>query len=781
MPGQLSVIGKRLPRVGAIDLVTGNAKFTQDIYLPGMLYGMILCSPHAHANIASIDTSKAETLPGVRAAITYKDVEGFPETVFGPGGEPIKTMDKTLFFVGDYVAAVVAESVGIAESALDLIKVDYEVLPAVFDAKESMKLEAPVQKPLWPWNVWNSKERGEPSIAIDKTRLTGGNVEKGFAEADVIVEREVHTQVMLHAPLETDTVVVSWDPNGVCTIWSKENPDRMVNWFWPILSTVYGTPINKIRGICHHAGGRFGKHVDLRVLTMATVLARKTRRPVKFQNIRAWEYHWARAISHSSVKMGSKNDGTLTAIDMKTVSNLGIAHRTPATEAKNIGRAPNWTWKCSNSRYVNYGVYTNISGTGSFRSFGSTQGHYAISQLCDRLIEKSGVDHIDFYMKNHAGGGDWWANQKQTPNDVDNCILKATAAAGWREKWHKPGERTLPDGRKHGMGMAIGVHSGGGSSVPSAALVEVNKDGSIQLFSAGDDTGQGLYTVVAAICAEELGVRYEDVRVVRADTESAPAASYSAHSQNTCNMGGAVQLAARDAKKKLLLLAAGELKVKPDELEAGDGWIFVKADPAKKIAIKTVTAKYIGSRDVVDSKPIGCRIDGYGWYARWENVPWTIEEPEGSLVPKTWMCHVTEVAVDTETGAVEVLKYVTAQDVGRAINLNTAENQMLGATLMGVGFGLLEDFIHDPTNGQGLNPTYQDYKIATHLDAPPTTAILVESINPNTVYGAKGIGEGSLVPGAPAIAHAVYNAIGVRFDALPITPDKILEALGKVN
>ncbi len=781
MPEELSVIGKRLPRVGAMDLVTGRAKFTHDIYLPGMLRGMILCSPHPHASIVNIDASRAEALPGVKAVITYKDVEGFPDAVWVANAEPLKILDKTVYFVGDYVAAVVADTEEIAESATEQIQVEYEVLPAVFDAKESMMPGSPVQKSLWPWNVWNSKERGNPSVVIDKTLLTGGDVEEGFAVADEIVEEEVHSQVMLHAPLETDTVVVAWDSNGVCTAWTKENPDRMVGWLWPILSKAYGTPMNKVRGICHHGGGRFGKHVDLRVLAMAAVLAKKASRPVKFQGLRASEYHWARSISHSLVKMGGKKDGTLTAVKMKTVSNYGIAHRAPGTEGRNIGRAPNWTWKCPNSCYENYGVYTNISGTGSFRSFGSTQGHYAISQLCDRLIEKLEVDHADFYMKNHAGAGDWWEEQKQTPNGLDDCILKAMEAAGWKEKRHKPGGKTLPDGRKHGIGMAIAVHSGGGSNTPGAAFVEVNKDGSVQLFAAGDDTGQGIYTIEAAICAEELGVRYEDVRVVRADTESAPSASFSAHSQNTCTMGGAVQLAARDAKKKLLSLAAGELKVKPEELEAKGGWIYVKKDPTKKIEIAFVTAKYVGSREVVDSKPIGCRIDGYGWYAQWENVPWTPEEPEGSLVPKTWMCHVTEVAVDTETGEVEILKYVTAQDVGRVISLNTAENQLLGATLMGIGFGLLEDFVHDPRSGQGLNATYLDYKIATHLDVPPTTAILVEPINPNTVFGAKGIGEGSLVPGAPAIAHAVYNAIGVRFDSLPITPDKILRALGKVR
>jgi xanthine dehydrogenase molybdenum-binding subunit len=317
--------------------------------------------------------------------------------------------------------------------------------------------------------------------------------------------------------------------------------------------------------------------------------------------------------------------------------------------------------------------------------------------------------------------------------------------------------------------------------VPAAALVKVNRDGSVQVFSAGDDTGQGLYTVEAAICAEELGVRYEDVRLIRADTESAPTGSFSSHSQNTCNMGGAVQLAARDAKKKLLSLAARELKVRPEELEAKEGWIYVKSDPAKKIKITAVTTKYIGSNQVVDSEPIGCRVDGYAWYARWENVPWTPEEREGSLVPKTWMCHMTEVAVDTETGEVELLNYVTAQDVGRIISLNTAENQSFGSTLMGIGFGLLEDFIHDPRNGRGLNATFLDYKIATHLDVPPTTAIFVEPINPNTVFGAKGMGEGSLVPGGPAIANAVYNAIGVRFNSTPITPDKVLKALAKVK
>jgi CO/xanthine dehydrogenase Mo-binding subunit len=479
--------------------------------------------------------------------------------------------------------------------------------------------------------------------------------------------------------------------------------------------------------------------------------------------------------------MGGKKDGTITAVNMKTISNFGIAHRYPATETRNIGRAPNWTWKCPNCYYENYGVYTNISGTGPFRGFGSTQAHYAVSQACDRLIEKLGVDPIDFYMKNHAGAGDWWEEQKQTPSGLDDCILKAAAAMRWKDKWHKPGEKTLPDGRKHGMGMAIAVHSGGGSNIPAAALVNVNRDGSVQLCAAGDDTGQGLHTVEAAICAEELGVRFEDVRVILADTESAPFGSFSSHSQNTCNMGGAVQFAARDAKKKLLALAARELNVKPEELEAKEGWIYVKSDPTKMIEIAAVTTKYIGSNKVVDSEPIGCRVDGYGWYAQWENVPWTPEEPEGSLVPKTWMCHMIEVAVDTETGAVELLNYVTAQDVGRVISLNTAENQLFGSTLMGIGFGLFEDFVHDPMNGRGLNATFLDYKIPTHLDVPPTTAIFVEPINPNTVFGAKGIGEGSLVPGAPAIAHAVYNAVGVRFNSTPITPDKVLKALGKVR
>lgn len=781
MAKRLSVIGKRLPRVGAIDLVTGRAQFTQDIYLPGMLHGMILCSPHPHANIVSIDTDQAEALPGVRAVITYKDVAGFPDAALAAAAEPLKIFDKTVYFVGDYVAAVVADTEETAKSALELIKVEYEVLPAVFDAKESMGVAAPVQKSLWPWNVWNSQERGKPSLVIDKTELTGGNMEKGFAEADAVVEQEVHTQAMLHAPLETDTLVVAWDANGMCTAWTKENPDRMVGWLWPILSKVYGTPMNKVRGICNHAGGRFGKHVDLRVLSMAAILAKKVGRPVKFQGLREWEYHWSRAMTHSQVKMGGKKDGTITAIKMKTISNLGITHRMPVTEAKNTGRAPNWTWKCPNCYFENYGVFTNISGTGSFRGFGSTQGHYAVSQLCDRLIEKLGVDPIDFYINNHADGGDWWEEQKQTPSGLDECIRKATAAIGWKEKWHKPGDKTLTDGRKHGIGMAIAVHSGGGSITPGAAFVEVYKDGSVQLFAAGDESGQGIYTIEAAICAEELGVRYEDVRVIHADTESAPSASYSAHSQNTCNMGGAVQLAARDAKKKLLALAAVELGVQPDELDAQDGWIYSLADPLRKIAISVVTAKYIGSRVVIDSKPLGCRIDGYGWYAQWENVPWTPEEPEGSLVPKTWMCHITEVAVDTDTGAVEILNYINAQDVGRAINLNTAENQLLGSTVMGIGFALLEDFVHDPKNGQGLNATYLDYKIPTHLDVPPTKVIMVEPINPNTVFGAKGIGEGSLVPSAPAISHAVYNAIGARLDSTPITPDKILKALGKVK
>ncbi len=781
MQEQLSFIGKRLPRFGAIDIVTGSARFTQDVFLPGMLHGTLLCSPHPHAKIVSIETGEAEALPGVRAIITHKDTEHFPDAASTRDVEPLRILGGTLYFVGDYVAAIAAETEEIAEQAAQLIQVQYQLLPSIFDTDGAMKPEAAVQYGCWPWNVWNSRERGAPSLEIDKTKLTGGNVEKGFENSHAIAEEEVHTQVGLHAPLETETIIVVWDANGICNVWSKESPHRLVEWFWPILSRVYGTPMNKVRAICHHAGGRFGKHVDLRILAMATELARKTGRPVRFCNLRDWEYHWARAMTHSLVRMGGKQDGTITAIDMKTITNFGMAHRSARIELGNIGRAPNWTWKCPDTRYVNYGVFTNSVGTGSFRGFGSTQGHYAVSQACDVLIEKLGVDPAEFYLKNHSGAGDWWEHQKQTPSGLDECIGKATDAIGWKQKRHKPGEKTLSDGRKHGIGMAIAVHSGGGSTTPGAALVEVNRDGSVQLFAAGDETGQGVYTVEAAICAEELGVRFEDVRVVRADTESAPLASFSAHSQNTCNMGGAVQLAARDAKKKLLALAASELGVQPEELQAREGWVYVIADPVRRIEISAVTAKYVGSRAVVNSKPIGCRIDGYGWYAQWENVPWTPEGPEGSLVPKTWMCHIAEVAVDTETGEVEILKYVNAQDVGRAISLNTAENQLLGSALMGIGYALKEDFVRDPKNGQGLNPGYLDYKILTHLDVPPTTAILVESVNPNTPFGAKGIGEGSLIPGAPAVAHAIYNAIGVRLNSLPMTPDKVLRALGKIS
>ncbi len=781
MQQELSFIGKRLPRLGAIDIVTGTARFTQDVYLPGMLHGAILCSPHPHARITCIETADAAAAPGVRAIITHKDVAHFPDATTGPDLGPLKILDRTVYFVGDYVAAVAAESEEIAGKAAQLIRVGYEPLPSVFDARESMKSGAPVQYDAWPWNVWNSKEPGKPSLRIDKTALTGGNVEKGFEESSALVEGEVHTQVGLHAPLEAETIVVSWDPDGTCNVWCKENPHRVVEWFWPMLSMVYGTPMNRVRAVCHHAGGRFGKHVDMRVMAMAAVLARQTGRPVRFENTRDREYHWARAMTHTKVKMGGRQDGAISAIDMKTITDFGMNNRSANIELRNIGRAPNWTWKCPNTRYENYGAFTNTAGTGAFRGFGSTQGHYAVSQMCDRLIEKLGVDPVDFYLNNHADAGDWWEKQKQTLSGLDACIRKATESIGWKEKRHQPGEKMLPDGRKHGIGMAIAVHSGGGSITPGAALVEVNRDGSVQLFAAGDETGQGIYTVEAAICAEELGVRFEDVRVTRADTESAPAGSLSSHSQNTCTMGGAVQLAARDARRKLLDLAAVELGTKPEELQAREGWIYVRADPARRMEIKALTAKYVGSTKVVNSRPIGCRVDGYGWYAQWENVPWTEEEPEGSLVPKTWMCHIAEVAVDTETGEVEILKYINAQDVGRVISLNGAENQLLGSALMGIGYALKEEFVRDPVNGQGLNPGYLDYKILTHLDVPPTIPVLVESINPNTVFGAKGIGEGSLVPGAPAVAHAVYNAIGVRLNSLPMTPDKVLRALGKVS
>ncbi len=785
MAEELSVIGKRLPRYGAEELVTGKAMYSQDVYLPRMLWGTMLLSPHAHADIVSIDTSEAEALPGVKAVLTYKDVEKFPDAY--PAEVALKVLDRTVYYVGDYVAAVAAETREIAEAAIGLIKVEYNELPAVFDAKESMKPGAPVQKAQWPQNIYRSRANGRPSLIVTKTRLTGGNMEKGFAEADEIVEEEFHTQIGLHACLETDALVADWGADGMLTLWTKENPDRMIAEVGRVVMPVFGLTFNKMRGINHWSGGRFGHHVDIRVLTMAIVLAKKTGRPVKFQNLREDEYRWARTKTDNLVKIGAKKDGTLTAVSLKTIGNLGISHRIPK-ELWNMARAPNWTWKCPNTYYEVYGIFTNIVGTGAFRGFGSTQGHYAISQGCDRLIEKLGVDPIDFYMKNHAGKGDWWAEEdeinkgegeKQTASGLDECIIKAVEASGWKKKWHKPGVRTLPDGRKHGIGMAICIHSGGGKGNQAGAWVRMDRDGSVQLYSAGDEGGQGVYTIEAAVCAEELGVRYQDVRLVHADTESAPYGGASAGSNNTVTSGIAVRNAARDAKNKLLALGARELKCKPEELNSKDGWVYIKANPTKRIAIRALASKYIRSGTIARGEVIGCLVDGYGVYQPW-HIPWVPGQSEQFLVPKTWVCHIVELAVDTDTGEVEILNYIIAQDVGRAINLNTAENQMYGSTLMGIGYGLMEDLVLDPNNGQALNPTYLEYKIPTQLETPPTTTIFVEPIDPNTVFGAKGMGEGSLVPAAPAISHAVYNALGIRFDSTPMTPARILKALGKI-
>ncbi|MBI4187109.1 MAG: molybdopterin-dependent oxidoreductase [Chloroflexi bacterium] len=763
MGEEFEVIGKRIPRIEAVPKVTGSIKYLADMALPSMLHAKFLRSPYAHARVVNIDTSKAERLPGVKLILTPDDVIG--ET--GPMGftEPKNqhALNKEVRYVGDEVCAVAAVDEETAEEALELITVTYEKLPVVLDPEESMKPGAPQLHE----EVNNIREPGRVRI---------GDIEQGFKEADCIVKARFRTSKQSHVCLDTHGCISSYDPTtGKLTHWTST---QYVFFTRLSLAEVLGLPASKVRVINPQAiGGAFGGKAvtTLAYDVTAALMSMKLGRPVRMVLSREEEFTATRS-RHPFIRdpeAGLKKDGTIVAWREKAILDMGAYADWGPLLARCSESVVPGPYKTPNIWYNTYPVYTNQSTSGAYRGFGNPQTTFARESLLDMAAEQLGIDPLELRMKNIIRPREL---PYTTPTGMivrscgmEECLNRVAEAIGWKDK-RKP---------HTGVGVACTINwtaakIRGFDADYGSAEVEVAADGSVIVRTGNSDLGQGLYTVLTQVAAEEMGVPPERITVSGADSETTPPDLGCSSSRSALVTGTAVKRAAAAAKERLFHVAGNMLEVDPADLVARQGKIWVK-DLSRSLPIGEVASAAYFTSVGGDAGP----VVGRGMWAS-PTTPQN-EDGYGNWVPAyTFVAHGAEVEVDTETGEVKLLKLVVAADIGRALNFTIVEGQIHGGAAQGIGYGLLEHgLVYDKDSGQMLKPSIMEYKVPTAVDLPAIEPVIIETVDPAIPMGNKGVGETGVQNAAPALANAIYDAVGVRINDLPITPEKILRALAR--
>jgi 4-hydroxybenzoyl-CoA reductase alpha subunit len=755
MEKKFNVVGTRVPMLDAALKAKGAALFTDDLVLPGMLHGKILRSTVAHANIVHIDTSRAEKLPGVKGVVTGRDI---PDRQYGivPMAKDEYALAKgKVRYIGDDVAAVCAIDPEIAEEALDLIDVDYEELPAVFDPFEAKKDGAP---------VIHEGIKNNTSFAIKKEF---GDVKKAFAESDAIFEDTFFSQAVNHAPLEPHAALAQFDPlNGELTLWSSTQIPFFLR---RNLSNTLQIPESKVRVIKPKVGGGFGQKIDMFAKDFcAAWFAMHLGKPVKFVYEREEVFISTRQRHpmYITVKTGLKKDGTILAQKFLAHADGGAYNSTAPTMIALSCFFLMIPYKVPNLIYEGYHVYTNKPVGGAMRGHGIPQARFAVERQLDLMAERLGLDPAEVRIKNsiHAGEPHAAGFIINTCGFSDS-VQKAADGIGWKEKRGK-----LPRGR--GVGLAGAAFPSGVSNmshISSGAVVQVGRDGAVNVLSGAADIGQGAETVISQIVAEELGVPLEDIRITAADTGITPLDPGTFGSGVTVRAGNAALLAASAAKQKLFNFLADKLEANVADLVAKERKIFVKGSPEKGLTFLEALKAY-------QYADLPMPIVGRGSWMAPADEPTTLFKQNGNFAPNySFMTQAAEVEVDLLTGRVKLLRMVTAHDCGRPINPMLVEGQLEGSVVGGMGQALYENVIVE--KGQVMNPSFLDYGFPTFLEMPEIEAIEVETDDPIGPYGAKEAGEGTQLSPAPAIVNAIYDAIGVDFMELPITPEKILDAL----
>jgi len=745
-----------MPLPEAYEKATGRATYCSTMRLPGMLVGKVLRSPHPHARVAKVDYSKAESLPGVAAVVSGQDVKSkvYTKNVMTyqlPGGE---IQDMTLFgdrvrYKGDEVAAVAAVDEPTARRALSLIEVEYEVLPAVFTVDDAIAEDAPVIHDFAPDNT--------PVSAVPT--FCYGDAAKAFEESAVVAGGWYTTSKQIQAGMESAACVADYQ-HGKLTVWSQSQLPHMAK---RMLAHVLDLPEADVRVIQPYAGAGFGAGCDLNAEPIAAVLAMKAGAPVQVWYSRDEDFNNRLTREHVAkvhMRVGLAADGTPKALEAhywgdagsymcKTASGCGVALASNITP---------YEWEAMDQKLS--ATYTNHVGGGAMRGFGGMQSSFVRETIVDEAIAQLGMDPIEWRMKHHrnVGGLGWFPSARITSCALEECLTIGAERIGWKEKWNKPQSGT----KRRGVGVACMAWLSGAQPMlleHSNATLKFNADGSATLLVSPGRVGQGVEGALAQIAAEVLTIPYERINVIAGDTDITGFDIGTHASRGVYCIGKAVLAAATEAKEQFLQRAAEKLGLSNDTLVLEDGVISSTADQNCFVTLEEIALGLI-----------------YGFEHDCNQiVAHATVEPEDFAPP--WQAGFAEVEVDIETGVVEVVKWITVHDIGRAINPSTVEGQLEGATCQGMGFALFEDPVISLSDGYMLTDGFDKYKIMSSVDLPDHEAILVEMGDPSGPFGAKSVGEAGLFLQAPAIANAIYDAVGIRLRDLPMTPERVLAAI----
>lgn len=746
-------VGLSLPQVNAREKVLGRAVYAGDIKLARMLHAKVLRSPYPHARIVSIDTKDARALPGVRAIATGTDV---PARTWGVSHKHQHILARgTTRFVGEEVAAVVADSVDIAEQALDLINVEYEELPPLLDPERSLDPESPLLH--------------EGGNLADEINISRGEVDKGFAAADVIHEQIYTTHSQYPGYMEPMATVAATDGSGRLTVWTSTQSVFLAR---QRLAEALDRPISTIRVIQPAVGGGFGgKIVEERSSVIAAYLATLVDRPVRLGLTRI-EDMLSGCFSvpeRIRLKIGMKSDGTIVAKEVDILADCGAyAGLAPDIMLVSVMRSDNMQ-RIENIRSRARMVYTHTMPRGAFRGFGGTQMLFALNSHMATMAEKLGLDVFDVHRKNAIQAGDTTVHDWKIGScALPQCLDHVQNAIGWT------GKRARPKGHgalRRGIGMAMAMHVSGNRTIGnwdgSTIVLKVNEDGRAIVQTGESDMGQGAFTMLAQICAQEMSIPVDHVTVRPPDTDTSPYGIGTLASRVTINAGIAMVEAARMARAQILEAASEKFGHASEALEIRDGAVRSKGSGNLVAGLDEVCRYHI------------FRHGGDGILVKFSHDPVTVrmnDEHRGNVAPAySFAAQSVEVEVDTETGQVRVVESWLADDCGVAINPLAVHGQSNGAAVQAIGWALYEELHFE--GGRLVNGELADYTMATADAVPTLHSEIVESFEPSGPLGAKGGSETAILPGAPAIANAVYDAIGVRITDLPITPEKILAGL----
>jgi 4-hydroxybenzoyl-CoA reductase alpha subunit len=749
-----NVINTPVHNIDGIAKVTGRATYTFDITLPHMLYGKILRSPYPHARILNIDTSKAEKLPGVKVIVTGKDTIGRKQGIWRRFKELCDEeilARKAVRYIGEPIAAVAAVDEDAAEEALDFIDVEYEKLPAVFDPLKAIKEGAPLLH-----------EGAERNINVTR-HIEWGDVDEAFKKADYIREDWFRVSSQAHTCMETHDAVASYTPEGKLTVWTSTQCHYYIK---VLLAEMLGLRENDVRVISRYTGGGFGSKFELDSSQFCSaLLSMKLCRPVKIVLTREEEFMATkrRTPMFYYLRTGVKKDGKFLAKEARVFTDGGAYTSMGATALYLTGFFQAFPYVWPSYRYDGYRVYTNTEPSSAMRGFGAPQATFCAETQMDLIADELGIDPIEIRRKNGMYPGYEVPGQAWIQScGLGECLDKI-------EEWIKSRGKMPPN---RGIGIAAyGFMSGGifnWFDTPyafSSAEVKVNIDGKVDLYVGSQDMGQGSNTTLSIICAEELGVRIEDIRLHMGDTDICPVDLGAWGSRETLMQGNAVKMAAAQAKQKILEFAAAKLS--PNivyDLDIKDRWIHLIARPERGLSYYDVVKEAIRGRD-------GQTIIGRGHYT---------PHRKGMISPAySFGVQAVEAEVTPDTGRIKLINCVTAHDCGQVINPLGVEGQLEGAIAMAAGYGFTEDLSMD--EGKILNPNLVDYKLMRAAEMPETKVIEVETYEPEGPFGAKEAGEGLTNPTAGALGNAVYHATGVSIKNLPITPEKVLDALREKN